>query len=528
MIMISPSFAPSLKRLSRLGVLLLGLSLVSPSQGQEPADIFVNQGSEEYDGGFKFPILSTDPPGLNMELTITPRSQSEVVFQTIPAVSQPSYISYGINNLPGDKAFGDEVVLGGSHRFLESIEVAMVNFSEAADWPALAQENPLGYLHPLSIIVYRINGDGSLTLLAQKTRETLIPWRPVTLDDGSEYPFGGIGFNARFNFNEALQLSGKIAVLVSYNTKFAGFEPTGENGPYNDLNVALAEDPPLVGSDEDEQRMLRFTDGIFRSRAFGKRAPIFKVRAFSATPTNGTPQEAGLYRVKATINEIGYDGELLTDFEVTPLEAAVSLSGLRQVADGSPKPVTVTTTPAGLSANLLYFNKDKVSSDVPPTERGLYPVFVTLEPGNYVGRASKTMRLGYSYESWIADKGIPAGLAGKSHDPDFDGRTNLEEYLAASDPGTASFALPPFFKLSRGPDGLEIAFSRNNEAIDASYQLQETDDLSDPGSWRALTIPPEEMMPFLSNERVKVKMPFSGLSSAGFFRLGVALTAPGD
>ena len=107
---------------------LLATTFLSHFASAAPASIYFNQLSQEYNGTPKFPNISTDPPGLSLNISITPRSQSEVVFSTLPVVPEPSYQSYGIDGTT-NKALGDEVVLGGSNRFLESIEISMVNFS---------------------------------------------------------------------------------------------------------------------------------------------------------------------------------------------------------------------------------------------------------------------------------------------------------------------------------------------------------------------------------------------------------------
>jgi len=482
-----------------------------------PAEVFINQLVQDYNGTSKFPGISTNPPGLSVDVAIVPRSQSEVVFQTIPTVPEPSYASFGLESLPTDKAFGEELNLGGSNRLLESVDVAMVNVAKASNWPTLAAENPEGYLHPLTIIVYSINGS-DLTLLAQQTQQTLIPWRPAALDDGSEYPFGGIGFNVRFDFNETVTLTGTIAVLVAYNTASSGFAPIGLPGPYNDLKVALQDSPPTLGSDVDETRMLRFVTGISKSKAFGTSAPLFTVRTFPANPAPGTPLDAGRYRVSATLTESGYEGSARANFQVTPLAAEVSFATLRQVAEGTPKPVAFTTIPPGLPAHLVYARRSG-----PPLERGLYPVFVTLSSVNYAGKSSATLRLGYSYDTWIAEKvalgDVPPALAGKSHDPDLDGHTNFTEYLSSTNPSTFTPGSPELLALTRDGNAFKVAFSRNNEAIDLDYQLQVTADFTDPSSWTNLTFPTASTAPFTAQDEIEVVYPLSPSAPSEFFRL---------
>ena len=502
---------------------LLATTFLSHFASAAPARIYCNHLSQEYNGTPKFPNISTDPPGLSLNISITPRSQSEVVFSTLPVVSEPSYQSYGIDGTT-NKALGDEVVLGGSNRFLESIEISMVNFSRAADWPVLAGENPLGYLHPLTVIVYRVDGT-DLTLVAQKTREALVPWKPEALDDGSEYPFGGIAFESRFNFDEEIALSGTIAVLVAYNTESSGFDPIGQPGPYNSLNVSLREEAPLVGSDPDPTRMLRYLTGISRSSAFGSLAPIFKVRAFSATPAAGTAVDAGGYRVSATVYDGVYEGQALANLEITPLEALITLSDLRQVADGTPKSLSVTTTPLGQPVDLVYARRTDL-----PVDPGLYPAFVSLKPGNYFGKASGTMRLGYSYESWIAARvaggSVPAELDGKSDDADFDGVTNLEEYFAATNPGDAADRRISFLEITEVAGGLKLAFPRNNEAVDTNYRLEVSDDLGNAAAWREISLPAEGTLPFLPDEFIEITSPLVPGVRSEFFRLRFAVPTP--
>ena len=73
-----------------------------------------------------------------------------------------------------------------------------------------------------------------------------------------------LDFNARLDFDDTVELSGRIAVLVAYNTESSGFEPVGQSRTLTmSLNVAVADDTPLVGSDVDGTGMLRFRSGGF-------------------------------------------------------------------------------------------------------------------------------------------------------------------------------------------------------------------------------------------------------------------------
>jgi PKD repeat protein len=77
---------------------------------------------------------------------------------------------------------------------------------------------------------------------------------------------------------------------------------------------------------------------------------------------------------------------------IAKASAGVSLSGLTQAVDGSPKPVTVTMTPAGLNVVVTY---NGVASA--PSAAGSYAVVATVDDANYQGSASDTLNLTAPY-----------------------------------------------------------------------------------------------------------------------------------
>lgn len=484
----------------------------------EPALIFINNTSQEYDSNFKFPLISTDPPGLDVEIDIIPRAQSLIVFETNPEIPQPSHSSYGLDGKV-DKALGDTITLDGDLRRLESVDFTLVNWARAAQWPSLSAQNPNGFKHPLTVIVYGIVEE-SLVLLGQETQEFLIPWRPESLDDKGKYPFGGLAFTARFDFLEKIILTEKIAVLITYNTESSGFEPIGTAGPYNGINIALSNKQPTVGGDDDARRVIRHVNGMSNSRAFGNFHPMFTVRAFAEEPEQGLPVDAGTYLVQARVTEEGYTGKKNRNLEVTPLEAEIVMKGMRQAANGSAKEVVIETIPPGLSYHSVYARQTG-----PPTDRGIYQVFVTLDSPNYRGKASGTLRLGHSFESWLQEKvggnQVPEALSAPDGDADHDGFTNLMEYFSASDPTSAEsrplrLVTPPGLNQEK-----RIRFIRNNSATDLVYQLQVTDNLSAPTSWTPVPIPAENLANPVDLETIDLPFPVDQEAGSQFIRLGV-------
>ncbi len=102
----------------------------------------------------------------------------------------------------------------------------------------------------------------------------------------------------------------------------------------------------------------------------------------SATP----PTEVGSYAVSAVVNEINYTGSANGTLEVGNGVATVTLGGLAQTFDGTPRIVSATTTPAGLAVDITYDG-----SAVAPTNAGSYAVLATVNDPNYVGSASDTL-----------------------------------------------------------------------------------------------------------------------------------------
>ncbi len=101
----------------------------------------------------------------------------------------------------------------------------------------------------------------------------------------------------------------------------------------------------------------------------------------AAAPTN-----VGSYAVVATVNENNYTGTTSGTLVITAASATVELDNLVQSYDGAPKPVTIITTPAGLTVNVTYNG-----GATPPIYPGAYAVVATINDSNYSGTASDTL-----------------------------------------------------------------------------------------------------------------------------------------
>jgi hypothetical protein len=104
----------------------------------------------------------------------------------------------------------------------------------------------------------------------------------------------------------------------------------------------------------------------------------------SSTP----PTNAATYAIAATVNDSNYQGSASGYLEIQKAAATVVLSNLTQTYDGSPKPVSTTTTPGSLAVDVTYNG-----STTPPTNVGTYSVNATVNASNYQGSASGTMEI---------------------------------------------------------------------------------------------------------------------------------------
>jgi hypothetical protein len=97
------------------------------------------------------------------------------------------------------------------------------------------------------------------------------------------------------------------------------------------------------------------------------------------------------YTISAVLSPAGVLGNYnitynTAQFTINKAVAVVNLSNLNQVYDGSPKPVTVTTVPSGLSVTVTY---DGLGTA--PSAPGSYAVEAVVNDANYSGTASGTL-----------------------------------------------------------------------------------------------------------------------------------------
>ena len=176
----------------------------------------------------------------------------------------------------------------------------------------LAALDPTGYRHPVTATIYQIltatDGTTSILQLEQNTAWIQIPWRPLTLSNGSQYPYNGFAFKALIPLSGAVTLPEKCLIAISFNTQSAGMQPLGAAGPYNELNLALSSSSPLVGLDVNPDAVFRIKNGVWyypASNWGGIGSPMLRLASrATALPqpvllSSFEPVHAGTYQVRA-------------------------------------------------------------------------------------------------------------------------------------------------------------------------------------------------------------------------------------
>ena len=116
----------------------------------------------------------------------------------------------------------------------------------------------------------------------------------------------------------------------------------------------------------------------------------FTYDGLAAAPTN-----AGSFQVVGTISDVNYTGGATNTLVIARSNAAVSLTGLSQIYDGTARVASASTVPTGLSVSLTYDSSLGgavfTGSTAAPTNAGSYEVIGTISDVNYAGAATNTL-----------------------------------------------------------------------------------------------------------------------------------------
>ena len=455
-----------------------------------PATVSLGDLVQTYDGTPKTPSAVTDPLGLNVSWRFVEAGAVQPVVETVFSnTPTPSSLSYSSHSFSAQSTvgLGDRIHLAGTARNLSSVDVTMVTWAKAITYPLQAQANPDGWHHPIKLTVFDMNSGGVLTSLGEVTQNTLVPWRPLTLPNGADYPYNGYAFPVHFYIPTGLVLPEQPVFMVSYNTGNSGFEPIGTPGPYNELNVASG-GGPTIGTDVIPNGSLwvrSSTSWVYP--AVGTKPPMLVVKASQITAPGSAapPVNAGSWQATAKVSDPNYQGEATSSFTIQPAAAQIVLGNLTQIADGLPKSASVNTIPGGLSVNLTYSGSPNL-----PTQLGKYAVHASIQNPNYMGTADGELWLGQNLNSWldpwVQNGSVSASATGDHDDPDHDSIDNILEYALGLDPSSAanpglSGAGTPSAEFAN--HALSLLYRKNLAATDLEFQVETTTQLGGAEIW---------------------------------------------
>jgi PKD repeat protein len=124
---------------------------------------------------------------------------------------------------------------------------------------------------------------------------------------------------------------------------------------------------------------------------------------YNGSPT--APIQLGSYSVTATVNDPNYTGSSTATLLIND-GSTIFLSNLSQTYNGSPRPVSIATNPAGLTYTVTYNG-----STIAPTNAGSYTVVATVTNPGYSGSVTGTLVINKATPiiTWSTPASIPYG-----------------------------------------------------------------------------------------------------------------------
>ncbi|MES2440471.1 MAG: MBG domain-containing protein [Verrucomicrobiota bacterium] len=220
----------------------------------------------------------------------------------------------------------------------------------------------------------------------------------------------------------------------------------------------------------------------------------------SAPPTN-----AGTYAVVANINDANHQSTVSGSLVVNKASIGITLEGLTQTYDGSPKPVVATCAPESLiqpdtsdgsSGSVVAPGSAAISisyegSPTPPTNAGSYSVFASISDPNYEGTLAQTLtiRKATAAITW-------SGLA-----PVYDGSPKPVGCTTVPN----GLAVEIFYEGASSPPSNVGTYAVASKVIDANYQGNATASLvispaNDFSTWSSMHFTADEKTSGLAHD----------------------------
>lgn len=190
-------------------------------------------------------------------------AQADVIYNSIPAPLPGNYPSLGYQATSTREA-GDQIAFAGTARKLDTVTVGMSSWALFSTYAndARYNTNSASFEHLLTLTLYNVDTTGPVpaagSVIGSVTKNATIPFRPEATPgscgpawtDANGNCFNGYAFTVGFDFTSSgIVLPNEVIFGLSFNTQSYGASPIGADGPYNSLNLGLAEVGPSVGTD---------------------------------------------------------------------------------------------------------------------------------------------------------------------------------------------------------------------------------------------------------------------------------------
>ncbi len=348
--------------------------------------------SQVYDGARKSPIVASSPEGLTVELAYVGSDGPPLnagSYGVTAAINDPNYVGSASGTLVVEKAPVAVALSNLSQTYDGSRKSITVTTSPASIGFAVVYNNDAtpptdAGSYPVTVTVTDSNyaGSASGVLVVGRASAT------VTLGSLS-----GVYDGSPKSATVSTSPQG-LPVVLTYNGASEANPPI-DAGSYavmaavNDGNYTGSATGTLVVSKASATVALSGLVGIYDGSP--KSATVVtNPRGLSVGLTyNGSaalPVSAGSYGVLAVVNDPNYAGTSLATFVIGKASATVKFDDLNRVYDGSPKSVTATTDPAGLTLKFTYSGGTSL-----PTLPGSVPVVATVDDPNYMGSSEGTL-----------------------------------------------------------------------------------------------------------------------------------------
>ena len=381
--------------------------------GQATASVTLGNLSQTFDGTAKPVSVATSPASLNVGVTYNASSSvptSAGSYVVVATVNDPNYTGSATGTLVIGQATASVTLGNLSQTFDGTAKPVTVTTSPASlnvgvtyNASSSVPTNAGSYLVLATVNDPNYTGSAINTLVigqAAGSQSVTLTWNPSTATNIAGYKiYSG---TASRNYSNVVIVGNTTNATISglvpgttYYFAATTFNSAGEESEFS--NEASYVVPLLIPTITTLPTAGAITYGqtLASSSLSGGAASVAGSFAFTTpglVPNAGTANLPVTFTPTDTTNYT--TATTMVAVSVQPALAALTIGNLNQKHDGTAKPVSVATSPAGLNVIVTY----NASSQV-PTNAGSYLVVATVNDPNYTGSATNTLVIGQATAS---------------------------------------------------------------------------------------------------------------------------------